>query len=127
MPKSSIMVLANEEVISALLGAMVELDGHVAVFPAADEWPLTAIKRCQPDLLLLDCEHELAWDPQAMRSLTASGTQVLLFSAMRSQRDIEQIAAGYGIGAFVLPVSFREFASQVDRTLGFDTARAIGA
>jgi len=123
------MVLANEKVISALLGAMVELDGYVAAFPGADERPLTAIGRCRPDLILLDCEHELAWDAQAMRSIAASGTQVLLFSAMRSQREIDQIAARYGIAAFVLPVAFREFTAHIDRVLGtgYNPAEAIGA
>ena len=123
------MVLANEEVISALLGAMVELDGYIAVFPAADERPLTAIARHRPDLLLLDCEHELAWDAHAMRCLPATGTRVLLFSAMRSQREIDQVAARYDVPAFVLPVAFREFTAHVDRILGVtqDDVRAIGA
>jgi DNA-binding response OmpR family regulator len=123
------MVLANEEVISALLGAMVELDGYTAVFPRADEQPLTAITRNRPDLLLLDCEHEFAWDAQGMRSARAAGVQILLFSAMRSQREIEQIAARHGVPAFTLPVTFREFTTQVDRMLatGYDAARALGA
>ena len=111
------MVLANEEVISALLGAMVELDGYSPLFPAADEQPLTAICRHRPDLLLLDCEHELAWDAHAMRCILPTTTRILLFSAMRSQREVEQIAARYGIPAFVLPVAFREFTAQVDGAL----------
>ena len=123
------MVLANEEVISALLGAMVELDGYGAVFPAADEPPLSAFTRHRPDLLLLDCEHEFAWDVQGIRSVRGAGAQVLLFSAMRSQREIEQIAARYGVLAFTLPVTFRDFASHVDRTLGagIDSTQALGA
>ncbi len=122
------MVLANEEVISALLGAMVELDGFIPVFPAADEQPLAAIRRSRPDLLLLDCETELAWEPAAMRTIS-SVTRILLFSAMRSQREIEQIAARYGIAAFVLPVAYRDFTAELARALGPQrpTARAIGA
>jgi AmiR/NasT family two-component response regulator len=123
------MVLANEEVISALLGAMVELDGYVPVFPAADEQPLAAVRRYQPDLLLLDCEHDLAWDAHAMRCIAATGTRMLLFSAMRSQREIEQIASRYGIAAFVLPVAYRDFTAQVDSVLGdsHSNARAASA
>ena len=117
------MVLANEEVISALLGAMVELDGYSPLFPAADEQPLTAICRHRPDLVLLDCEHELAWDAHAMRCILPTATRILLFSAMRSQREVEQIAARYGISAFVLPVAFREFTAQVDR-FGSDSVAA---
>jgi DNA-binding response OmpR family regulator len=127
--KQSIMVLANENVISALLGAMVELDGYTAVFPAADEQPLIAVDRHRPDLILLDCEHELSWDPPAIRRIRATGARLLLFSAMRSQREIEQIAARYGVPAFALPVTFREFTAQVDRLLitDYDATRAVGA
>jgi DNA-binding NtrC family response regulator len=127
VPKPSIMVLANEEVISALLGAMVELDGYVPVFPAADEQAIVAIRRNRPDLLLLDCEHDLAWDAGAMRTITATDTRVLLFSAMRSQREVEQIAARYGITAFILPVAYRDFTAQVDRALGAPRESSAGA
>ena len=129
MPKPSILIVANEEVISALLGAMVELDGYIPLFPAADESPLTAVCRLRPDLLLLDCEHEFAWDAHAMRCVPETGTRSLLFSAMRSQREVEQIAARYSAPAFVLPVAYRDFTSQVDRVLGLPDrpARAIGA
>ena len=128
MPKLSVMVLANEEVISALLGAMVELDGYSPLFPAADEQPLTAICRHRPDLLLLDCEHELAWDSHAMRTILPT-TRILLFSALRSQREVEPIAARYGIPAFVLPVAFREFTAQVEGALesAYPDALRIGA
>ncbi len=123
------MVLANEEVISALLGAMVELDGYVPVFPAADESPLTAICRLRPDLLLLDCEHEFAWDVHSMQCVPTVGTRILLFSAMRSQREVEQIAARYAAPAFVLPVAFRDFTAQIDHALGSpdQPVRALGA
>lgn len=123
------MVLANEEVISALLGAMVELDGYTPLFAAADESPLTAICRHRPDLLLLDCEHEFAWDVHSMRCVPPVGTRILLFSAMRSQREVEQIAARYGVSAFVLPVAYREFTGHVDRVLHprEQRAPAIGA
>ena len=123
------MVLANEEVISALLGAMVELDGYVPVFPSADERPLAAVRRHRPDLLLLDCENDLAWDLGAMRAIATTGTRILLFSAMRSQREVEQIAARYDVAAFVLPVAYRDFTAQVDQVLGAHepNARAMGA
>jgi CheY-like chemotaxis protein len=128
VPKPSIMIVANEEVISALLGAMVELDGYVPTFCAADEQPLGAILRHRPQLLLLDCEHELAWEGPAMRRIASTGTRTLLFSAMRSQREIEMVAARYDIPAFVLPVAFREFTSHISSVLGpAEGAAAVSA
>jgi DNA-binding response OmpR family regulator len=127
--KQSILVLANEDVISALLGAMVELDGFRPIFPAVDERPLVAVWRHRPDLILLDAEHELAWDTDAMRRISSSGARVLIFSAMRSQHEIEQIGARWGMEGFVLPVAFREFAERIERVMsdGGGDLRAIGA
>ncbi len=129
MPKQTILILANEEVISALLGAMVELEGHVPAFPAHDERPLAALTRMRPSLVLLDCEHDLAWDEGAMRRLGDSGTRTLLFSAMRSQREVETIASRYGHPAFVLPVAFREFTERVESLLDEKrpSPRTVGA
>ena len=128
MPKQTILILASEEVISALLGAMVELEGHVPAFSAHDERPLAALARLRPSLLLLDCEHELAWDETSMRRIADSGTRTLLFSAMRSQREIEMIASRYGLPAFVLPVAFREFTDRVESLLEeLPSQRTVGA
>lgn len=129
MPKQTILIIANEEVISALLGAMVELDGHLPVFPAHDERPLMAVLRSNPSLVLLDTEHDLAWDEDAMGRIAARGIPTLLFSAVRSQREIGIIADRYGIPAFVLPVGFREFTDRVESLLdeSFESERAIGA
>ena len=129
VPKQTILIIANEDVISALLGAMVELDGHAPVFPAHDERPLAAVVRCRPSLVLLDTEHDLAWDEDSMRRIATLGSRTLLFSATRSQREIEMIADRYGIPAFVLPVAFREFTDRVESLLEepVDSQRAVGA
>ena len=129
MPKQTILILASEEVISALLGAMVELEGHVPAFPAHDERPLAALARVRPSLLLLDCEHDVAWDDDAMRRITEGGTRTLLFSAMRSQREVETIASRYALPAFVLPVAFREFTERVESLLDEElpSQRTVGA
>ena len=129
MSKQTVLILAKEEVISALLGAMVELDDFAPVFPAADERPMAALRRLKPDLLLLDSEHELLWDPTALGCISATGIRMLLFSAMRSQHEIEEVARRYGVAAFVLPVSFHDFATRVDAALAEPPfgIRALGA
>jgi hypothetical protein len=119
--QAKILVLASEDVISALLGAMVELDGYEPVFPAPHERPFDAARRTKAALILLDCEDDLAWDADALRSIAEWGSRILLFSAMRSQREVDEIAERHGISAFALPVAFRDFAARVGNLL---TARA---
>lgn len=115
--KATILVLASEDVISELLGAMVELDGFEPVFPSADERPLDAVRRSRAALVLIDCEHDLAWDTAAIRAIADAGSRMLLFSAMRSQPEVEAIAGRHGLAGFVLPLGFREFAATVGNTL----------
>jgi hypothetical protein len=115
--QAKILVLASEDVISALLGAMVELDGYEPVFPAAHERPLDAARRTKAALILLDCEDDLAWDSDAIRSIGEWGSRVLLFSATRSQREVDAIADRYGISAFALPVAFRDFTARLGSIL----------
>ena len=115
--KLSVFVVAKEEVISALLGAMVELDGLRPVYPTADERPIDTIRRVRPDLVLLDGEHELAWDPAAMRALRELGVRTLLVSAMRTQQELEHLAHRLRLPSLALPVRFHEFARQVDQLI----------
>ena len=117
MAKQSVLVVAKEEVISALLGAMVELDGLQPVFPSADERPVDTIRRLCPVLLLLDGEHELAWDSTAMRIVRELGVRTLLVSALRSQQELDQLAARYDVSSLALPVRFHEFASEVGKLI----------
>ena len=115
--QARILVLASEDVISALLGAMVELYGYKPVFPVPSERPLDAAQRTRADLILLDCEDDLAWDADAIRSIGEWGSRVLLFSALRSQREVDEIADRHGISAFALPLPFRDFAARLGQVL----------
>jgi DNA-binding response OmpR family regulator len=115
--KPLVLVVAEEDVISALLGAMVELDGYQPIFPAADELPLDTIRRIRPALVLLDGEHELAWDADAMRTLRELRVQAMLVSALRSQQELEMLAARHDVPSLALPVRFREFATQLEKLI----------
>ena len=115
--KQSVLVVAKEDVIAALLGAMVELDGLHPIFPTADERPVDTIRRLCPALLLLDGEHELAWDSTAMRAVRDLGVRTLLVSALRSQQELDLLAARHDVPSLALPVRFHEFASEVGKLI----------
>jgi DNA-binding response OmpR family regulator len=115
--KQSVLVVAKEEVISTLLGAMVELDGFRPVFPTSDERPVDTIRRLRPALVLLDGEHDLAWDSDAMTAIRQLGVGVLLISALRSQQELELFGDRHHLPSLALPFRFRDFADRIGRLI----------
>lgn len=121
---STILIIAKEQMIAALMGALVEHAGHRPVFPAPDERPLDAITRAGATLVLLDCEHDLTDNEDVFERAEAADSGVLLFSAQRTKGEAEDLAKRYGVQSFVLPVRPRDFRLHVDAAL--DEVRSAG-
>jgi hypothetical protein len=117
VPKASVVVVANDAVIGALMGALVELSGHTPIFPAADESPIRAISRVGPALVLLDCEHYLACEDEMFRCAQTVGARVLLFSAARTQYETEELAKQRGCSSITLPIRYHDFRREIEGAL----------
>jgi len=96
---------------------MAELAGYAPVFPEGDERPLEAITRLRPAVVLLDCDHDVACADEAYTRAAQTGCRVILFSAMRSQRETESLATQRGVTAFTLPIRYHEFATKLGSVL----------
>jgi DNA-binding NtrC family response regulator len=114
---ATILIIAKEEIIAALMGALVELSGFRPVFPAADERPLDAIARAGAQLVLLDCEHEVAAQEDIYRRADDAGSRVLLFSAARTARELELFAGRWSRPSFALPLGPAEFQQHLEQAL----------
>lgn len=120
MPDPTILVVAKDHFIGALLGALIELSGRRATFPLEGEVPAAAIARIRPDLLILDCALG-SWERGVGRGARDAGSRLLMFSAAHTQREARDIADQYGADSFVLPIKPREFAECLERALGART------
>ena len=121
MGQSTVLVLAKDRFVAALLGALVDLAAKHASFPNDREPVESAIQRTHPDLILFDCAlgpNECARVAVAAR---AGGMRFLMFSAAHTEPEVRDIAHRYGTQAFALPIKPRDFADQLDRAL------AVGA
>jgi DNA-binding NtrC family response regulator len=117
VPNSSVLVVANDAVIGALMGTLVELSGHRPIFPAADESPTRAISRVAPRLVLLDCEHDSACEGEVFQCAQTVGARVLLFSAARTQYETEELARQRGFSSITLPIRYHDFRREVENAL----------
>jgi hypothetical protein len=109
--------VANDAVLGALMGALVDLSGYQPIFPAADESPSRAIPRVVPTLVLLDGEHDRACDDEVYRCAQTVGARVLFFSAARTQNESQELARQRGLSSITLPIRYQDFRREIDGAL----------
>ncbi len=100
---ATVLILAREEVVAALLGLLVELCGYRPVFVQNDETAADACTRLGCSKLVIDCDH---WEcsRKTLGAIKDSGIRVLLFSASRIPSDLKRATSTLGIDAFTLPI-----------------------
>jgi hypothetical protein len=100
---ATVLILAREEVVAALLGLLVELCGYEPAFVRKGESPADACARVGCSKIVIDCDH---WDcsRKTLGAITESGVRVLLFSASRIPSDMKRATSTLGMDAFTLPI-----------------------
>lgn len=117
MLHTTVLVLAKDRFVAALLGALIELSGRNAAFPRDGEPAALAAQRARADLVLLDCALGSSTCASVATATRESGVRLLMFSAAHTASETRDIAHHYGTDAFALPLNPREFASHLDRAL----------
>lgn len=126
MQGTQILVVASNDDIGALIGALGELAGHVPLYPSRDG-PGAAITRLKPRLVLLDYDVAAAWEDRTYRDARAMGSTVILFSSSMTSDDVAAAAARRSVGFFALPIHHNAFARLIERTLADPSDRAAFA
>jgi hypothetical protein len=103
-PPRQVLIMSTDAVVAALLGTLIELDGHAPRFPQPDEPPIAALSRVRPHAVLVDCDHADACTGEFFERGREQRTGVVLFSAARLQDEVHEIADRHGLPSFALPV-----------------------
>jgi hypothetical protein len=109
----TVLILAREEVVAALLGMMVELKGLQPRFLRAAEAAEDAILRERPGTVIIDCDHPDCRD-DLVESIVRAGAVPILFSPFRMQAEVRSAAARHGIRSFTLPTDTDTFGRMLD-------------
>lgn len=114
-PKFSVLVLAREPVIAALLGMLIELEGYHPHFPADGESVDDALARLRPPIILCaDCElAEVPTDLFFARAARARA-RVVLFGSPAAAAEVRELAAERGLPFFLLPTDLDALARALD-------------
>jgi DNA-binding response OmpR family regulator len=105
----SVLILACEQIVAALLGLMVEVSGFQPRFPAADQKAAAATASERLRAVLIDCDHP-EFDETLIELIRKSGARPILFSPLKMRGEVARLASRHGIEAFTLPIAPHTFA-----------------
>lgn len=109
----TVLILAREEVIAALLGMLVELKGFQPKFLGRAEPIEDAILRERPRAVVIDCHHPDCRD-EILETIKKAGSQPVLFSPFRMQPELRSAAERHGIRSFTLPTDVMTFGKVLE-------------
>ena len=109
----SVLILAREEVVAALLGLMVELRGLQPKFLGRDETVEGAIGRGPFAAVIVDCDHPGCGESM-LTAIRKAGATPILFSPFRMQSEVREVAARHGTRSFTLPTDPDTFGRMLE-------------
>lgn len=112
----SVLILAREELISALLGLLVETTGHSVHFGGENETVRDALQRIRPQVVIVDCDHrDCTGDLDEAASEV--GARLILFSASRDAEYVRRKAAPARSESFTFPIEPPRLDSLIRRSV----------
>ena len=109
----TVIILAREEVVAALLGLMVELKGLQPKFLGRAEPVDDAILREKPEAVIIDCDHP-DYGEVLLETIKTAGAVPIVFSPFRKSSEVKSVAARHGIRSFTLPTDTDTFGRVLD-------------
>ena len=100
---TTVLILAREEVVAALLGLLVELCGLEPAYLQKGEGAAEACARLGCAKVVIDCDH---WEcsTKTLSPVQRSGAKIVLFSPSRVTDDMRRTAAALKARTFALPI-----------------------
>lgn len=114
MSRHDVLIFSADPLAAALLGAAVELAGHVPHFPHPAEGARGALLRLHPRVALIDCDHDEACSESFIGPALMTGAKVQLFRSLRTKRDGTAFAQRLGLSIARLPMDHETFSALLN-------------
>ena len=103
--KTTVLILARETVIAALIGMLLEMEDFEPVFARPDERPEDALSRLRPPLVIvIDGELDAARSDLFFARAAAARARVVLFSEPLAADDVRAAPRARRLPYFAMPV-----------------------
>lgn len=117
MSRQPVLIISSDALAAALLGAAVELAGHMPHFVGNDERVRASLLRVRPRLVLVDCDHEEACTDEFVGPAIMTGAHVVLFRSNRSKVDRAQFSDRLGLRVVDMPKEHDSITALLRETL----------
>jgi hypothetical protein len=110
VPTPTVLVLSQDALAAALLGAAVEYAGFAPLFARQGESSRDALRRLRPAVVLVDCDDEDACAESFIGPVMMMGARVVVFGSARSRRDVAGLVGALRLSSFTLPIDHETLA-----------------
>lgn len=117
MSPQAVLILSSDPLAAALLGAAVELAGHMPHFARAEEPAKPALMRVRPRLILVDCDHAEACSDEFVGPAIMTGGRVILFRSNRSTAGQSDLSERLGLRVLNMPSEHESITSILTEAL----------
>lgn len=108
-----ILILSDDAVAAALLGALIETLGYSVKFARPPEDAEQSIRRAKPKVCLLDCDDPNKCSPELLGRAAMRRISVVIFGTSPALERVRQLAAEHDIDTLLVPPE----PTQLDATL----------
>lgn len=112
-----ILILSDDAVAAALLGALIETLGYPVRFARPPENPEQSIRRIRPRVLLLDCVDPTVCGDELIGRATMRGISVVIFGTRAALERVRQLANEHDIDALLMPPDADVLEATIKRAL----------
>jgi DNA-binding response OmpR family regulator len=114
MQDHKVLIVSDEPLIAALLGALIELEGFRPIFPSGEERVSETLERERPSVLIVDVDHPDGASRGVLARARLAGIAVIFFSPRRHGEEVHVIAEQCGVAWFPMPVERSSFVEMLN-------------
>lgn len=103
MPQPMILILSDDAVAAALLGALIETLGYPVKFARPPENAEQSIRRVRPKVCLLDCDDPASCSDELLGRATMRGISVVIFGTTTALERVRALASEHSIDTLLVP------------------------
>ena len=112
-----ILILSDDAVAAALLGALIETLGYSVKFARPPESADQAIRRTKPKVCLLDCEDPASCTDELLGRAAMRGISVVIFGTPDALQRVRALALEHDIDMLLMPPDPDELDETLKRAL----------
>lgn len=112
-----ILILSDDAVAAALLGALIETLGYSVKFARPPETADESIRRTKPKVCLLDCEDPAKCTDELLGRAAMRGISVVIFGTPDALQHVRRVATEHEIDTLLMPAEADELEATIRRAL----------